>query len=102
MAPVPEPRWTSHRGDEWRCNDAGAGYSCGNFTIGTFGRFAGPTFAYKLIKDARLGFPDATLDVYLDDDTQPIVQTLVERKLIAIREVELSPKTRVARIEHVY
>lgn len=43
-----------------------------------------------------------TLDVYLEDEMQPIVQTLVERIFVVIREVELSPKTEVARVEHIY
>jgi|688.fasta_scaffold274729_3 hypothetical protein len=96
---VHKPQWTSHRGDEWWCDDASAGYSFGNFTIGTFGKHARPSHAYDLIKDAREGFPDATIDVYLDKETSSIVKALVERGLIEIVEIALSPKTRVARIE---
>jgi hypothetical protein len=99
-APTP-PRWTSHRGDEWWCDDASAGYACGNFTIGSFGKYASPSFALLLIKDAREGFPDATLDIHLDVETRPIVDALVARRLIEITEIELSPKTRIARIDKV-
>ncbi len=94
-------RWTSHRGDEWWCGDAGAGYSCNNFTIGSFGQFTAPEYAIELIVDARSGFPDATIDVYLDSETEQVVRSLNEKGLIESREIRLSPKTRVARIEHI-
>ena len=92
-------RWTSHRGDEWWCGDAGAGYSCDNFTIGSFGKFTAPEDAIELIVDARNAFPDATIDVYLDNDTELVVRALNEQRLIESREIRLSPKSRVARIE---
>jgi hypothetical protein len=98
--PTP-PRWTSHRGDEWWCDGASAGYGCGIFTIGSFGEYTNPSFALLLIKDARASFPNSTLDIHLDLETRPIVDTLVARGLIEITEIELGPKTRIARVDKV-
>ncbi len=94
-------RWTSSRGDEWWCEDAMAGFGCGNFTIGSFGKFTAPLLAVELIHDALQAFPDATIDILLDSSTEPIVITLNERGLIASQQIELSPRTRVARVEGI-
>ncbi len=88
-------------GDEWWCEDATAGFGCGNFTIGSFGKFTSPLLAVELIHDARRAFPDATIDIFLDSSTEPIVRTLNERGLIASQQIELSPRTRVARVESI-
>ncbi len=77
-------------GDEWWCEDATAGFGCGNFTIGSFGKFTSPLLAVELIHDARQAFPDATIDIFLDSSTEPIVRTLNERGLIASQQIELS------------
>ncbi len=94
-------RWTSHRGDEWWCDEASAGFSCGNFTIGSFGRFTTASRAMELIRDARDAFPDATVDIYLDSSTESVVRMLNERGLLVTRDIELSPRTRVARVETI-
>ena len=94
-------RWTSHRGDEWWCGNAVAGYSCSSFTIGSFGGYTSPNFAMELILDARNAFPNAIIDIYLDCDTENLVRTLHEHNLIESREIQLSSKTRVARIEQL-
>ena len=94
-------RWTTHRGDEWWCGDAEAGYCLNNFTIGSFGQFTAPDYAIELILDARNTFPDATIDVYLDDKTELVIRSLNELHLIVSREISMSPETRVARIEHI-
>ena len=94
-------RWTSHRGDEWWCGDAVACFSCNNFTIGSFGQFTAPEYAIELIVDARSGFPDATIDICLGGETEPVVRSLNNLGLIESREIRMSPKSRVARIEHI-
>ena len=95
------PRWTSHRGDEWWYDDASANFGCGNFTIVSFGKHAGYTYALQLIKDALDRIPDTTVDVLLDDENRKIIDQLVRRGLIEKTELELSTKTTVARIERI-
>jgi hypothetical protein len=99
--PVEPLRWTSHRGDEWWCDDAEAGYSSGNFTIGSFGKYTAADSALELIRAARSGLPDATIDIHLDGETEPVVKMLVERGLIGATEIQLSPRMRVARVTKV-
>ena len=96
-----QPQWTSQRGDEWWCDDATAGYHIDAFTIGSFGSYTQPARAILLISDARRIFPHAILYVYLDDETRPVVDSLVQRSLIDTTEVEVSPKTRFARIDKI-
>ena len=96
-----EAHWTSQRGDEWWCGDAGAGYACNAFTIGSFGKAAGAGRAYSLICDARSMFPDAMLYVYLDDETRPILRELSNRGQVTWTEIDISPRTRMARIESI-
>lgn len=93
--------WSTHRGDEWWCSDAGAGYCLNISTIGSFGQFTAPEYALELILNARNEFPDATIDIYLDDETELVVRSLNELRLIESSEIRMSPKTRVARIEHI-
>ena len=95
-------RWTSRRGDDWWCDDASAGYGCGNFTIGSFGSFTAPSLAMELIRHAREAFPDATIDIYLDPSTEAVVRTLQEQGLLKSQVIELSPRTRVARVEDLH
>ena len=94
-------RWTSHRGDEWWCGDAAANFSCNNFTIASFGKYTASMYAMELIVDARNEFPDATINIDLDNDTEAAVRGLKEQHLIETREIQLSPRTRIARIEYI-
>jgi hypothetical protein len=55
----------------------------------------------ELVCDARYAFPDATIDIYLDSSTESVVRMLNERGLLVSRNIELSPRTRVARVETI-
>ena len=99
---ITEPRkWSTHRGDDWWCNDATAEYSHGNFRIETFGRHQSPSSALELIDDARTRIADGFVDILLDNRTNAIVTSLVDRGQICVTEIQLSPKTRIARIDKV-
>lgn len=94
-------RCTSHRGDEWWCEDASAQFGSGNFRVESFGRFVTPLLALELIRNAREAFPEATIDIALGDKTGPIVRQLNLEGLLVSQEIQLSPQTRVARVEEI-
>ncbi len=96
-----EVHWTSQRGDEWWCGDASADYACSAFTIASFGKRAMAGRAYALIRDAQSRFPEAMLYVHLDAGTRPIMSELCNREQVTWTEIEISPRTRMARIESI-
>ncbi len=96
-----ETHWTSQRGDEWWCGDASAGYGCGEFTIGSFGKGAEAGRAYALICDGRSMFPGAMLYVHLNDETRPILDELSNRGQVTWTEIDISDRTHMARIESI-
>jgi hypothetical protein len=97
-----DAHWTSQRGDEWWRGSASAGYTSGAFTIGSFGKSTGTGLAYALLCDAKSIFPEAMLYVCLDDETRPILSELSNRGQVTWTEIEISPRTRMARIENIH
>ncbi len=91
-------RWSTYRGDEWWCGEAFAMCGCLDFTIESFGPFTAPNLAIELIRDAWERFSGYSIYIWLDPITEGVVRTLNEQAMIVSREIELAPRTRVARV----